>query len=358
MQTKPLKKRGDANEEITGPGDLADDQAAVDLAKALKPSEAAKELTKWRDKRDAERDAFNRAVLGEAAPADDETSADDAEPLSFEDQYAKAKTALSELEGELGITSERDQALADAKAKLADLEKLVESQQQAAASTPATVTEQQIAGHVEQQVGAARAQLVNSILERFPEAADQQWLNDVRTSDPARYAEITQAYIEAERILQTVGKSAAMDALQYQSAQQAQFHRTAAQHDQAFAEAHPEMANAKVRQAIFENAYAYLREAEKMSDEEIRDGYFRTGELRSYRAQERILRASRAWAAQRRAPAPRRATPKHQPMRPGSAGEISQAPNRNSDLETRLERSGSVRDAARLLIARRAARRR
>lgn len=322
--------------------------------RAIKLTDAAKEVTAWREKRAREVAEFNRAVLGEAAPADDKTAAE-SEPLSFEAQYAQASAALSELESKLGITSKQDRALAEAQSRLAELETLV-SQQEAAAATPTPVSEQQIAGHVEAQVGAARAHVINEILSKFPEAADQEWLNQVRTSDPARYAEITRAYAEGEQALQLIGKSATLDALKYQSAQQAQFNQAAAQHDAAFSSAHPELSDPKIRQAIFENAYAYLREAEKMSDEEIRDGYYRTGELRSYRAQERILRASRAWAAQRRAPAPRRSeAPKV--MRPG-AGEMTPTPDRHVDLEKRLNKSGSVRDATRLLLAKRAAARR
>jgi hypothetical protein len=109
-----------------------------------------------------------------------------------------------------------------------------------------------------------------------------------------------------------------------------------------------------VKAEILSAAIAELRDR-GMSDEAIVAGYNGSGpvNLRDAAVQSALLDLARTRLNRERiANRPKPRAPRVQ--RPGVSGEVTQAPNQHKVLSDRLDKTGSPRDAARLLAARRA----
>jgi hypothetical protein len=347
-----IKKRSAETDEITGPGNQSEDRGAVDPKEAIKLSEGKKALLDWRKEREAKRAAFEAAVFGEQSEEAQPAEGEDGEPPSVEQQYQRARDALTQLEGELGITKERDQT-AEAKTRLAELEQVV--QQQAAAHALAPI-ETQLQQHIQARTAQATQHMLQRVLEIFPEASDPQVVSQLHRTDPARFAALVEACQQADAEIAKATTVAQAEAVTAAHAHQQQWAYFAHAEDQVFNSRHPELAaNPQAKQAVAQGAIDYLRSL-GMSDGEIQTAW-NSPQLRSAKAQEVLLEATRAWLAKKNlANRPRKEAPRLQ--RPGAAGEVAHRPDPHIELSKRLDRSGSVRDAARLLVRRRQAARR
>jgi hypothetical protein len=275
-----LRKRSAETEAVEGPGDMSADQGAVDLDSAIKLSDAAQEVTKWREQREKEREAFNRAVLGEQLTAQE---------LAWQQQVEEAEAAADQLEEKVG-----KEELALAKR---------EATEERGSPTPQAAPLNVVDVHLNQQVAAhheaARQQLVATLAASYPELQDWNSLNNLRSTDPARYVEVSTALANAETGWRFMTRP-------------------------------------------------YRRKPPKPAAHTKPTG-------RATRKTS-ILRASRHWAAKKDLATRPRPKTIPQVQRPGARGAtVSEGEQRESNLERRLDKSGSVRDATRLLIARRAA---
>jgi hypothetical protein len=256
-----IKKRGISDASVEGPGNQDDDQPAVDQSKPLSLNQGKKALSDWRKEREAKRAAFEAAVFGqeqspeEAPPAEGEDGA----PSDLAEQYQRARDALTQLEGELGITAPRDQALADAQARLQELETLV-SQQQAAQQAPDPI-ETQLAQHVQSRVAQATNAMLGQVVELFPEARSPQELAQLQRNDPERFRQLVHVCAEADAHIaqaETVAKAEAVNAAAQHQQRWAQWSQA---EDFAFSARHPELsANPQAKQALAEATIGYLRE--------------------------------------------------------------------------------------------------
>jgi hypothetical protein len=324
-----IKRRGAETEATEGPGDMSEDRAGVQPDEAISLRAAAKELSDYRQDKQVAREKFEQAVYGEAG---EEQSA---RPEGTQDLAQQIAGNIQQFE-----TSPPP---------------VQPAVQQSPAPAPLAHVEQQLAQYIEGQTATARQQIVNAIVEQYPEVQDQERLNELRTTWPQRYQEIAAAYAAGEQQLAMVQKSAQLDVVRYANGAMQQFNQWAQEQDAAFASRHPELNDPKVKAEVVRGTIDYLKSI-GMTDQQIADGYLHgTGpvNLRHAAAQETLLRAARADMAKKNlANRPRKAAPRV--VRPGSAGEITQVPDKHTTLERRLDNSGSIRDAARLVSARRA----
>jgi hypothetical protein len=298
-------------------------------------SEIAKELAEQRRansrEQDAEREAFARA-LGETP-----------EPPAQEEAYAEDETKAYEGAAEL-LRAEAQQAAEIAHRAKAALAELQQSQGQTAAQT-----------HLQQRV----AQYEAAFAQEYPEAYSPQAEQELARNNPTRYAELHDRRAQYQRAI----KADAYDALTNRQAlaqnQQAEFNQAAQYVDARFDSAHPEFKDPRARRRMMEGVYEMF-EKQGVSREQLQYLYQTNPAVRSHAGQEMILSAWRAHEKEKimktgRGPA--RVPPP--PQRPGAAGE---APTRYERAVTesmrRLDQTGSVRDAAKALVARRTAARR
>jgi hypothetical protein len=180
----------------------------------------------------------------------------------------------------------------------------------------------------------------------------------VQANDPERFKQIAQAWAEADAGIRTYLQARAYEATQYREQVQGQFNAYAAQEDYLFNQAHPELKDPAVKAKVMNAAMDYLRST-GMSDREIAAAWNGQGatNLRDHRTQSALLKLARQHLAEKKAAKttpPRKNTP-IKTVRPGSAGEVRRATEgRHAELEARLDRSHSLRDAARLVAQRRA----
>jgi hypothetical protein len=155
-------------------------------------------------------------------------------------------------------------------------------------------------------------------------------------------------------------------AINYEHSRNYQFNQAAAQHDDAFERNHPELfgpdAPRGAKDAIREEAMQFLRE-QGMSAQDIMQNWKGNGPysaaLRSATAQEMLLQVARMRLAKKDMAPGRRNAPLPRVQRPGAASAPIGAVQANvSQAAKNLNRSGSVRDAAKLLAAQRRAARR
>lgn len=140
---------------------------------------------------------------------------------------------------------------------------------------------------------------------------------------------------------------------------QQEFNRAAAVDDKLFNERHPELGDAKTRARVAEGVYEYAQAELGLDRQQLQHLYNTSEQLRSYQGQELLLAGWRQYEAKKALRAGRvRPTP---PVvqRPGVQGDApSREDARVSQAMQRLAQTGSVKDAARALAARRAAARR
>jgi hypothetical protein len=339
-----------AEPEAEGPGTPKDDAPAVDLDESIKLKDGAAELAEWRRKRDEEREKFNAAVMGEEAPKPEE---EDVSSLSIEDQYQRAADAFKKLQDELGITSETDRhraeldrRIADAEAKVAHFKSLVDEQQRKDEPPPNALVPQHIAQNLKQH----RLQVAQALLNRFPEARDSSAMARMQYENPVRFEEYKIAYRAADESV----RAAQGQAIAAEHDYARQFNRLAAREDEAFAKSHPELTkNPQAAEAIKAEAIQLLK-AGGMSEDDIVRSWNGVGPFPWIRAagmQEILLQAARQSLAKKGMKAPARRPVPPVTQRPGVAGELRRDPT--ADLQRRLDKTGSIRDAARLLAARR-----
>ncbi len=110
----------------------------------------------------------------------------------------------------------------------------------------------------------------------------------------------------------------------------------------------PELADRKVLREAQDVTLAYLKEAQGLSEDRLRELWYTSREFRSAEAQAMIYDAARGWRAQqsvRDLNSHRRSIPPVQ--RPG----VGQIRTDDTDLGRRFAKSHSARDAAEMLVA-------
>jgi len=176
--------------------------------------------------------------------------------------------------------------------------------------------------------------------------ADQREAEHLRQTSPERFAQF--------QALDHAALNVKAQAAEYQQRQQ--FAQSAEAADRAFAEQHKELENPQVRETLRAGAMEYLQKGLGLTPEQINHAWNVTGELRSVPAQNMLLNATRQYLAQKGVSTrPRPSVPKVQ--RPGAAGTRATASEvRIAELSERLNATGNLRDAAKLVATRRSAR--
>ena len=133
-------------------------------------------------------------------------------------------------------------------------------------------------------------------------------------------------------------------------AQRQQFSELAKWDDTQFAKNHPEIENPKVAERVREGIFQMYEEKYNVSREQLKALYKSDPHVRSYAGQEAMLADWRQWEAQKQMKQGR-ARPTLPPVqRPGTSGApMSRQQAEIGSLQDKLNRSGSVSDAARLL---------
>jgi hypothetical protein len=333
-----LRKRGEAETGDAVIGNDADEQGPVNAKDAIKVGDGAREVTEWRKQREQQRQKFEEAVFGADTPGEEDAARFDA--ITKPDELAAElhKSANAEvIKAEAAIEAERREAPPPA---------------------PLNALEAQLQNYVVGEVEKAHRHVVNQILQNYPEAGDQEMLNALREVSPERYAEIASAYGQAEQALKLVQSAAQHEAAKAHSAVRSEYESWAAAEDKKFAQAHPELRDAKVQAEVFQGAIAYLKSL-GMSEQDIVASWNGTGpiNIRHAAAQETLLKAARYDMAKKSLATRPRSKNVPKVQRPGVRGDVEPR-SRFADLEQRFERSGSARDAGRLIAARREAARR
>lgn len=264
----------------------------------------------------------------------------------------------------------QDPADAEHRAKLADIDAsttaqershVAAAQQRRYAEAQAAVELQQAHAAVKtqaQQIGATAQQVHAAVAAEFPELANgvdaQRLAAHLAKTDPPRaarlaaYAQQAQAIVGAVQHLQTYAQQ--VDA-HNMVAQRAQFESYAREQDAKFYEAHPEFKDVAVQMRAAADTAEALR-ARGYSDADI--AALKTNPAaRSALGQEALLALARQHVAQK-ALREHRARELPPVQRPGVArnrGAAAEAELRG--LSERLNRTGSIRDAAKLLVAKR-----
>jgi hypothetical protein len=298
----------EAAKELAGKRETVAEIKAEDPDRALTPRQAGDQLRAYHERQDAEAAAIRRAM-----------GWDEAEP----EVEAKEVTPAPKAPEPQVDTSQAAQTV-------------------------------QHHSHLAQQHAAAlenhRYLLARQIGEAFPEvnmADPHSWETSVRELaqyDPARATEFVATVHAAEQQLASFQQAALGQQALAQQAVQA----WAAEQDRQFAAAHPEITDA-ARPALAKAAFEVLREA-GLSDEAIMSNWH-NGALRTVEAQNMVLMAAKHKLAQQALQqAPR---PKAPPVvRPGKGAASDRVRGEQAALK-RLEASGSIRDAAKVLGLRR-----
>jgi hypothetical protein len=290
--------------------------------------EIAKELAEQRRARsrdqDLEHEAF-RAALGEMPEATHQEP-----PVANLDAEREALRAETERYAELGHRTE---------AALAEFH----NHQQTAAQT-----------HVQQRV----AQYEVAFQQEFPEAYSAQAEQELARNNPQRYAELHDRRAQYQRAIKADLFDASVNQQAIAQNQQAQFDRAARHDDAAFDQAHPELQDPRAKERMRAGIYEMFAE-QGVSREQLDHLYTTNPAVRSHMGQEAILAA---WRQHERAKIMKSRGPTKAPPPPQRPGVHGDAPSRHdravSEAMQRLNRTGSIRDAQRALIAKRAAARR
>jgi hypothetical protein len=234
--------------------------------------------------------------------------------------------------------------------------------EQQRAATEAAVWQRVNAQHTEALAGVHMQQLKDAWAREFGDVHTDADLANLARTNPARAARAQQLAAEFSTAAQTVQARYNQEQQQVQAAHQQQQQQHAwvnycQAHDDAFSRAHPELADPKVSYETQKEAIAYLQER-GMSEDQIKQAWASDPTFRSAAAQNVLYDAVQYRLASRRAKeiSSKQRLPPVSTVRPGVARDKAWVDHEQlSALGQRLGATGSVRDAAALLRARRAA---
>jgi hypothetical protein len=316
-------------EQDSGPNNIENPGSVSQIAKELAEQRRANSR-----EQDAEREAFARA-LGEMPEPPEEPQAEDtgrADEIKAYQEAAELLRTEAQQAAEIGHR---------AKAALAELQ---QSQGQTAAQT-----------YLQQRV----AQYDAAFQREFPEAYDARLEQQLARDNPSRCAELHDRRTQYQQAVKADLFDASVNQQAIAQNQQAEFQQAAQYDDARFDQAHPELRDARTRRRMTEGVYEMF-EKQGVSREQLNHLYQTNPAVRSHAGQEMILSAWRAHEKEKimktgRGPA--KVPPA--PQRPGAADMTPSRYDRAaSEALRRLDQTGSVRDAAKALMARRTAARR
>lgn len=205
---------------------------------------------------------------------------------------------------------------------------------------------------------------VASIFARFPEVQQlanmsppqqQAAMQMLAQSNPQRFQDIQREYAGIQQVLQADAQIKQHQAVQAAQRYQAEWSQWSADEDAKFTARHPEMNDPAKQPQIAQRAQAYMENIGFSKDDIARAWHGQASvNLRDHRAQSIIMDAMRYREAIAGVPNAR-ANPVAKVQRPGTS--VERAPAGDVDLRTlfdKLAQTGSARDAAALLSARRA----
>jgi len=308
-------------EEVPAAPDVPDRIGLDGENQGIAAKDAAKSLAKWREQQAAERAAFEKAINPDAEPEDAP-----AEDLSS-DEVARARRALAALE-------ERN-----AKEEQADPTESLREVQAARQSAAGTL-------------GALQQLLLSDFAARFPDIRGEADLERLSHEDPLRLAEFEEYRDNATKGLQAYAQQA-----QQQQAAWSQHHENfGKQQDEAFVKAHPELNDPKIKAEIAQATLTELRGA-GFTDQDIAKAWHGVAglPLRHSAVQSLLLDAVRYRLAQKNVREGRGRKPVPPVQRPGVATDKFTA-NEGAlrEAEAAMAKNPNVRNAARLMAARRA----
>jgi hypothetical protein len=176
-------------------------------------------------------------------------------------------------------------------------------------------------------------------------ANDQYALQRLAQVDPARAQEAAQFLQQAQAAMTNVQTQAV---LQNHAAEQA-FQQWANAEDMKFAQAHQELKNPQTYALVREHAIGVLRDL-GYGDETIQQ-MWNTPEYRQAPMQEWLLKLARVRMGEHKLKESKRKVPPV-PIKPGTGGATSARDAQVQQLDKKLGKSGSVKDAAALYMAR------
>jgi hypothetical protein len=330
-------------EAIGYPNGLARDEDDKEIP--LKARKASEDLARYRRAKEEDAAALDRALNPERYEAEESI-----EPTAEE---REAHPILGEYEQQLA----RQEELA---AKDAELKAANERLKVAFDETKSTADQSELEHQAAQRLAAQEWGVY------FPEIqGGYQGLVEARARDPAAFDNAMQQFArdEPEKFEKlnhlVIGTEAFLNhtAQQSQAAQQVHERQRQAwvmEQDMTFARAHPETMDPNVGPKLRQAALDVLRST-GMSEEQIKHEW-NGGLLRSAAAQEIVLQAAKFHLAKSAPALPKSIPPVTQ--RPGvSSGRNMERETNIKNLDRKLDETGSLRTAARLLQARRSARR-
>jgi hypothetical protein len=332
-------------------------------------SAAGRELAALRWKRDnPEEQAAPVEAAAEELPSDGQEAAqpETVDPGETTDQQSEPEVELPPIEPPRSWTKEEKEEFAsyprEAQEKIARREQERESalrrgQNEAAEKLKGLTAKEQAAEQARQQYEAALPALLQSLSEEMQgEFADVKTLADVNrlaAEDPFRFAKYQAKQMQVAAIQREAQQAQERQSQEYRQ----QWSAFASKEDQTFADKVPEMADPAKAKQIADSAVSVLHD-HGFTDQELAKLW--NGEasisLRDHRLQLLIRDAVRLRDAQKVAakPAPK---PVPQVQRPGVAqARASSGDAQIQALQKRFDETGSAKDAAALLNAKRAKR--
>ncbi len=207
-----------------------------------------------------------------------------------------------------------------------------------------------------QQYEAALPVLLENLQsQQSGQFSDIKTMGDVQrmaSEDPLRYTQWDAWQKQASAIQMEIQNTQQRN----QNEQAQQWQSFAQKEDARFAENVPDIADPEKGVKLRQQAFSYLKTV-GYNDDEIAQAW-NSPQWRDHRSQEIILDAARyrKAVAEKKAAVPVKPLP--QVQRPGAAtGKNAELEQRHKALEQKLEKSGNPKDAAKLLMERRAARR-
>ncbi|HEY6020040.1 MAG TPA: hypothetical protein VIY48_09105 [Candidatus Paceibacterota bacterium] len=336
--------------------------------------DAANALTQFRWKKDAKEEQPAEAPVEAAAPTEDSAPAEDAAPAEEATGAEPTETAtepaeeLPPIEAPRSWTKEQKEQFKElprtAQEVIAQREQdrettLRRGQNELAEQRKALEAERGKVDQARQQYEAALPQLLATLQEQQQgEFADIKTMADVEKlarEDWPRYALWDAQQKKVAAVTQELRASQERQSHEFE----ARWQQFAAEEDAKFIEKAPEMADKAKASQIADASIALLKD---MGFTESDLATLWSGKaslsLRDHRAQLLIRDAVRYRQAQKAAPAKVAAKPVPPVQKPGSSvGKQSADEVLTKNLEQKLERSGNVKDAVALMMARRSARR-
>jgi hypothetical protein len=210
-----------------------------------------------------------------------------------------------------------------------------------------------------QQLQEAKNALATAHNTEFPDVRTYEQLSELSRNDPQRfqrYLDLQQKYNQANEEHQRVAASQQQVAAIEQQQQQYRAAAWAHEQDAQFEQAHPHLRDPAAKQAATNQVLEYLTQVRGLTLPQIQHMWNNDATFRSASAQAMMFDAAQMHFARTRA---REITAKKLPpvQKPGVARDKAWANHEQlSALGQKLGQTGSVRDAAALLRARRASR--